>query len=104
MPEEYVCRFFPDDDFWRDSVFSSGWFDSGYFFMSVYRGAGGPRIQRSIHFALEILATSTSLLYLSKGLGRISHIFYVKMNSGSVYDGFWQKFSIFSWRRRTRRD
>ena len=68
---------FLGDDFWRVSVSSSWWFDSGFIFVSVYRGADGPRILRSVHFALEILTCSTSPLFLAEALGRISH-FYLR--------------------------
>ena len=38
LPEEYSMWFTLGDHFWRDSVFSAYWFDSGYLVLPVYGG------------------------------------------------------------------
>ena len=38
LPEEYSTWFTLGDHFWRDSVFSADWFDSGYMVLPVYGG------------------------------------------------------------------
>ena len=40
LPEEYSTWFTLGDDFWRDSVFSAYWFESGNMLLRVYGGFG----------------------------------------------------------------